>query len=73
MIYYGHGHMHVYAPEELATMLRQCGFVEIKETRAGDPGDPVFENVEGHPRLIGAEANAVEAFAMEAHKPPRIS
>lgn len=69
MIYYGHGHMHVYAPDELAAMLRRSGFTEVKETRAGTPGDPVFEKAEGHAQLLGEEANAVEAFAMEARKP----
>ena len=69
MIYYGYGHKHIYSPDELAGMMSQCGFVEIKETQPGSPIDPVFENAEGHPRLVGVEPNAIEAFAMEAQKP----
>jgi predicted SAM-dependent methyltransferase len=69
MIYYGYGHKHVYSPDELAGMMRQCGFVGVKETQPGRPIDPVFENVEGHPHILGVEANAVEAFALEGRKP----
>lgn len=69
MIYYGYGHKHIYSPGELAEMVRRCGFVGIKETRPGTPIDPVFHNVEGHPHLVGVEANAIEAFALEARKP----
>jgi hypothetical protein len=69
MIYYGYGHKHIYSPAELAEIVRRCGFVDIEETQPGVPINPVFENVEGHPRLVGVEANAIEAFALEARKP----
>ena len=68
MIYYGYGHRYIYSPQELAGMLEEAGFVDIKETRAGYPIDDSFEGAEGHPRLLGREPNAFEAFGLEATK-----
>jgi predicted SAM-dependent methyltransferase len=68
MIYYGYGHRYIYSPQELAEMMRRAGFTDIRESRAGYPIDGAFEGAEGHPRLLGAEPNAFEAFALEARK-----
>jgi len=68
MIYYGYGHRYIYSASELAGMVREAGFVDIKETRAGFPIDSAFKGAEGHPKLLGLEANAFEAFGLEATK-----
>jgi hypothetical protein len=48
--------------------MRRVGFVDIKESRGGYPHDAVFDGVEGHPRVLGLEPNAFEAFALEGTK-----
>lgn len=68
MIYYGYGHRYIYSPTELADMVGRAGFVDIKESRGGYPIDGAFKGAEGHPKLLGLEANAFEAFALEATK-----
>ncbi len=68
MIFYGYGHRYIYSPEELAEMMRKAGFVDVEESRGSYPLDPVFNDAEGHPRLLGPEQNAFEAFALEARK-----
>jgi predicted SAM-dependent methyltransferase len=68
-IFYSHGHRHIYAMSELALMLQQAGFAEIKAMPAGTYGDEIFHGVDGHGRVIGADINAIEAMALEATKP----
>lgn len=68
LIFYGHGHRHVYLIEELAAMLRQMGFSETKVMAAGTYNDPIFNGVDGHGKVIGEEFNAIESFAIEARK-----
>lgn len=68
MIYYGYGHRYIFSPAELTAMMGRAGFTDIRETRASYPVDPAFRGAEGHPRLLGAEQNAFEAFALEASK-----
>lgn len=69
LCFYEHGHQYIYSPEELRSILEEAGFVDIQQNRAGTPIDPAFANVEGHVKIIGAEANALEAFALEVTKP----
>jgi SAM-dependent methyltransferase len=68
-IFYAHGHRHIYALNELALVLQQAGFMEIKAMPAGTYGHSIFQDVDGHGRIIGAEINAIEAMALEAAKP----
>lgn len=69
LAFYGHGHRHVYQVEELGAMLRQVGFVDIQSMTAGVYGDPIFNGVDGHGKIIGEDINAIEAFAIETRKP----
>jgi hypothetical protein len=64
--FYEHGHRYIWSIEELRSELRGCGFGELTVTRAGQPRQAVFAGCEGHPRVIGAENDAIEAFAIEA-------
>lgn len=68
LTFYGHGHRHIYLVHELAAMLQQSGFSEMRTMPAGTYGDPVFNGVDGHGKLIGEEINKIEAFAIEARK-----
>jgi predicted SAM-dependent methyltransferase len=68
LIFYGHGHRHVYLVEELATILRQAGFSEARVMAAGTYGDAIFNGVDGHGKIVGEELNAIESFAVEARK-----
>jgi SAM-dependent methyltransferase len=67
--FYGHGHRHVYAVDELRDLLQKAGFDPPKSMAAGIYADPVFQGVDGHGRVIGEDINAIEAFALEARKP----
>lgn len=66
--FYGYGHRYIYSSDELAKALRNVGFDDIKESRGGFPNNPIFADVEGHPRIVGVKPNAFEAFALEAVK-----
>jgi SAM-dependent methyltransferase len=68
-IFYAHGHRHIYALGEPALVLQQAGFMEIKAMPAGTYGNSIFQDVDGHGRVIGADINAIEAMALEAAKP----
>ncbi len=68
-IFYGYGHRYIYSPGEMRKILEQAGFVNIVDTRAGVPADQRFADKEGHPKLVGLDVNATEAFAIEATKP----
>ncbi len=70
-MFYEYGHRHIYSIAGLSAVLRQAGFVDLVDTRAGYPAQPVFEGAEGHPGFMGLENDALEAFAIEARKPPR--
>ena len=76
MIFYNYGHRHLWSVAALKQALGEAGFVELTETRAAAPGQPVFDDAEGHPRMIrretgmdGAEIDGIEAYAIEAMKP----
>jgi predicted SAM-dependent methyltransferase len=69
LCFYGHGHRHLYTGDELASALRAVGFTAIRVMPAGNYGDPVFNGVDGHGRVIGDEINTIEAMALEAAKP----
>jgi SAM-dependent methyltransferase len=68
-IFYEYGHRHIYTVASLTAVMREAGFTEIVETRAGHPAAEVFLGAEGHSNFMGAENNATEAFALEARKP----
>jgi predicted SAM-dependent methyltransferase len=69
MIFYGYGHRHVYRRAELAAMLQGAGFTDLKFMRASTYGDPTFDGVDGHGKIVGEDINGIEAFAIEARKP----
>jgi len=69
LIFYGHGHRHIYMAQELAGMLMRAGFTNVRAMPAGTYGFPIFNGVDGHGRVIGTDINAIEAMAMEAAKP----
>ena len=64
-----YGHQHIYSITELNEMFEQAGFIGLVVGRAGFPTDPIFQGVEGHVSIMGADNNAFEAFAIEATKP----
>jgi ubiquinone/menaquinone biosynthesis C-methylase UbiE len=68
MLFYGHGHRHIYRVNELAAMFQRAGFSEMRAMPAGTYANPVFNGVDGHGKVIGEEINAIEAFAIEAKK-----
>jgi predicted SAM-dependent methyltransferase len=70
-MFYEYGHRHIYTISSLAEMLRSAGFVDLEDTRAGYPLQPIFKGAEGHPNFMGLENDALEAFALEARKPER--
>lgn len=69
-MFYGHEHRYLYSIVEMRTMLSKIGFIDIEQSHPGRPISHVFNGVEGHPKVIGYEINAMEAFALEALKPP---
>lgn len=69
LCFYEHGHRYIWSIDELRSELKRAGFSELTVTRAAFPTHPVFRGAEGHPRLIGAENDAIEAFAIEAMAP----
>ncbi|MES1156688.1 MAG: methyltransferase domain-containing protein [Alphaproteobacteria bacterium] len=68
-IFYEYGHRHIYTTASLQSAMSAAGFKEITESRAGHPQNPIFNGAEGHPNFMGAENDAIEAFALEATKP----
>lgn len=69
LIFYEYGHRHIYSIGKLRAVLQAAGFVDIAEMRAGHVLDPLFDGAEGHPKFMGLENDAIEAFALEAAKP----
>lgn len=69
LIFYGHGHRHIYSSDDLADVLRSAGFVDIRSMAAGIYAHRIFRGVDGHGRVIGDAINGMEAFAIEAAKP----
>jgi predicted SAM-dependent methyltransferase len=61
-----YGHQYIYAREELRLLLLEAGFTTTTITSASGFANPVFQNVQGHPRLLGEELNDLEAFGIEA-------
>jgi predicted SAM-dependent methyltransferase len=68
-IFFEHGHQYIYTPLELGRLMTKVGFVDIKQTAPDSSMDQLFENAEGHSDVVGAEFNAIEAFALEGSKP----
>jgi predicted SAM-dependent methyltransferase len=69
--FYGHGHRHIYLVAELSGILSKAGFVNILAMTAEVYGNPLFNGVDGHGKVIGRDINAIEAMAIEAAKPPQ--
>lgn len=67
-IFYGHGHRYIYSPSELSAVLHKAGFRKLQETRGGLYSNPIFEGVDGHPKIVGERMNEIEAFCIEAYK-----
>jgi SAM-dependent methyltransferase len=68
-IFYEYGHRHIYTAASLRAAMTSAGFTAFAESRAGFPQNAIFVGAEGHPNFLGAENDAVEAFALEAVKP----
>ena len=68
LAFYEYGHRHIYMVSELRSMLVDAGFTDILEGRGGYASDSVFDGVEGHPKIVGVDLDAFEAFAFEATK-----
>lgn len=66
LCFYEHGHRYIWSIEELQSQLMAAGFSELTITRAACPVQQVFAGTEGHPKMIGVENDAIEAFAIEA-------
>jgi predicted SAM-dependent methyltransferase len=71
LCFYEHGHRYIWSIEELKAALVRAGFGELHVSRAAHPRQDVFRGVEGHPRLIGLDNDAMEAFAIEVTAPLR--
>jgi predicted SAM-dependent methyltransferase len=69
LVFYGHGHCHIYSRDDLGGLLQQAGFRDLRAMPAGTYADAVFHGVDGHGRVIGEDIAAMEAFAIEARKP----
>jgi predicted SAM-dependent methyltransferase len=67
-MFYMHGHQHLYMRAELAGLLKSAGFADMRFFEAGEYGQPVFNGVDGHGKVIGEKINAMEAFAVETSK-----
>jgi SAM-dependent methyltransferase len=67
--FYEHGHQYIWSVDELVRTIGSSGFADVTITRAAYPQQQVFAGAEGHPKLVGAELDAVEAFAIEARVP----
>jgi SAM-dependent methyltransferase len=70
LAFYEHGHRYLYTIGELCDLMETIGFDDLRITRGGNYVNPVFDNVDGHPQAIGTRLNELEAFAIEARKPP---
>ena len=64
MIFYGHGHRHIYRVNELAAMFQQAGYSEIRAMAAGSYASTVFSGVDGHGKVIGPDINAIKASSL---------
>jgi predicted SAM-dependent methyltransferase len=62
------GHQYLYTIYDLSTKLKAAGFSAVIETRPNECANKVFENAQGHGRLLGYELNDLNAFALEATK-----
>jgi SAM-dependent methyltransferase len=69
LIFYGHGHRHIYSIIELGQMLGAVGFAPVLGMASGSYHFPVFNGVDGHDKVVGAGVSALEAMAVEAAKP----
>jgi predicted SAM-dependent methyltransferase len=68
-IFYEHGHCYIYTRDELVKLLHEAGFTEFVFMRGGQYRDPLFDGVDGHPKIVGQRMNEIEAIAIEAQKP----
>lgn len=66
IMFRNYGHEYVYGREELQLLLLEAGFTTTMITSANAVANPIFQNAQGHPRLLGEELNDLEAFGIEA-------
>jgi predicted SAM-dependent methyltransferase len=69
LCFYEHGHRYIWSIDELKGELAKSGFSELVVTRAAYPEHAHFDGIEGHPKLMGKQNDAIEAFAVEARVP----
>jgi predicted SAM-dependent methyltransferase len=65
IIFRDYGHRYIYTEEELADMMAEAGFSNLRRSRAGSAIDPIFLGAEGHGAVVRADINAQTAFAIE--------
>ena len=68
MMFYGHGHRHLYMRDELADLLRAVAFGNVVDMLPGSYRGAVFNNVDGHGKVIGDDINSIESMAFEANR-----
>jgi predicted SAM-dependent methyltransferase len=66
IMFRNYGHQYIYEREELRQLLLAAGFTRTTMTSANAVANPIFEDVQGHGRLVGEELNSLEAFGIEA-------
>ena len=76
IIFREYSHEYIWTVDELSRELTLAGFTNLTAGRATRWTQPIFKDVEGHPRVFEREAgvdgvrmDALEAFAIEAMKP----
>jgi predicted SAM-dependent methyltransferase len=62
------GHQYLYTREDLADKLMAVGFSTIVDTKPNEVANKIFENAQGHGKLLGYELNDLNAFALEVTK-----
>jgi predicted SAM-dependent methyltransferase len=62
------GHRYLYTLSNLENKLKAAGFSVIIETKPNKCASKLFENAQGHGKLLGHELNDLNAFALEATK-----
>lgn len=69
LAFYGHGHRYLYTNDELVSALHAAGFRSLAMMPGGTYRDSIFNEVDGHGRIVGDAINALETVAVECIKP----
>lgn len=67
-IIFGHGHLSVWTPDLLCSMLRAGGFKRIVLRAVGESSIDTLKGIEGHGKAIGERFNNIESIVSEAEK-----